>query len=542
MRTIRRCRILGALLLMILLSAVALPSRAFAQTYDDLWSDEGVRAESFSQIDESARTINISTPEELGLLAYEVNVNRKTYEGYTVTLTADIDLDGHAWDPIGYGRGSAASEAMPNSFKGAFDGAGFTIRNMGITDPMAAGTSRIGLFGSVAQTSVRDLTLVDCSIDVVKEGTAPVNVGILAGASFATAFDHCTILDSSIDISVPDADSMSVGGLVGAMYDDSHGGHGSATGVIVRDVVFATEHGQQNPFTSACGGLVGYSNEAYLTYSNCYAASLAYETTGATECAGLIGSANVAVLHYCFYQGDEPLYYRTVPEYETEETSCSKVAEDGTLVDPVTIDGVEFVDLKDAMNAWNASNGMSDVEYTCKELGVGHDWNLTGHDGDAHTFTCGDCHATLTEAHMGGEPTCSALALCTVCRASYGALDPDHHASMTYVAEVPATADKTGARAHYVCGDCGALFLDEVGTRQVSVEDLTIPVLGGGTEGPSYGGDADVRDPGGVDDVPRADQAGGLPATADGSLTSCVLTALFGVIALVIGFRMSARA
>ena len=46
----------------------------------------------------------IATAEQLALLAKEVNsgVVGKTHEGEFFILTADIDLSGHVWTPIGY--------------------------------------------------------------------------------------------------------------------------------------------------------------------------------------------------------------------------------------------------------------------------------------------------------------------------------------------------------------------------------------------------------------------------------------------------------
>lgn len=69
---------------------------------DDLnWSDDSIRASAYTSKDEDAKTIEITSAKELGLLAYDVN-NGNTYEGWTITLKNDIDLSGHNWDPIGH--------------------------------------------------------------------------------------------------------------------------------------------------------------------------------------------------------------------------------------------------------------------------------------------------------------------------------------------------------------------------------------------------------------------------------------------------------
>ena len=62
---------------------------------------------------------------------------------------------------------------------------------------------------------------------------------------------------------------------------------------------------------------------------------------------------------------------------------------------------------------------------------------------------------------------------------TYGATDPcaDGH-TLTAVAEVPATCEETGVKAHWVCSVCGKLFSDAEGKNETTLEALTIGVLG----------------------------------------------------------------
>ena len=59
---------------------------------------------------------------------------------------------------------------------------------------------------------------------------------------------------------------------------------------------------------------------------------------------------------------------------------------------------------------------------------------------------------------------------------TYGATDPcaDGH-TLTAVAEVPATCEETGVKAHWVCSVCGKLFSDAEGKNETTLEALTIP-------------------------------------------------------------------
>jgi len=50
-------------------------------------------------------------------------------------------------------------------------------------------------------------------------------------------------------------------------------------------------------------------------------------------------------------------------------------------------------------------------------------------NGGIHSANCSACNVTWTESHAGGEATCSTLAVCESCKASYGELDADNHES-----------------------------------------------------------------------------------------------------------------
>ncbi len=55
--------------------------------------------------------------------------------------------------------------------------------------------------------------------------------------------------------------------------------------------------------------------------------------------------------------------------------------------------------------------------------------------------------------------------------------EPAHVHDLQFVDEVPATTEATGVRAHYECSGCGKLFSDAMGTVEVTMEDLIIPII-----------------------------------------------------------------
>ncbi len=51
------------------------------------------------------------------------------------------------------------------------------------------------------------------------------------------------------------------------------------------------------------------------------------------------------------------------------------------------------------------------------------------------------------------------------------------HSNLNAFAEVPATTESTGTKAHYVCDNCGKIFLDESATQETDLASLTIGKL-----------------------------------------------------------------
>ena len=82
------------------------------------------------------------------------------------------------------------------------------------------------------------------------------------------------------------------------------------------------------------------------------------------------------------------------------------------------------------------------------------------------------------KANQGYEYTDAMFAIDNVTM-TYGVTDPcaDGH-TLTAVAEVPATCEETGVKAHWVCSVCGKLFSDAEGKNETTLEALTIGALG----------------------------------------------------------------
>ena len=98
--------------------------------------------------------------------------NGNTYAGKYVKLTADIDLEGEEWTPIGY---------MGKTFKGNFDGGNKTIKNLVITKTLvnSAENNGIGFFGRTDDSAViMNLTIENADI------TGSLYVGAVVGMGY----------------------------------------------------------------------------------------------------------------------------------------------------------------------------------------------------------------------------------------------------------------------------------------------------------------------------------------------------------------------
>ena len=136
-----------------------------------------------SAADDDTEKINIGTASELLAFAKRVNDTKDTAaNSATVTLTADIDLTGKTWTPIG----NAAAVA----FAGTFNGNGHTISGIDFTDNTAAEDQTpsykggsIGVFGFLKGT-VNELVVSDSTFFV---GGTNAKVGAIAGSATATS-------------------------------------------------------------------------------------------------------------------------------------------------------------------------------------------------------------------------------------------------------------------------------------------------------------------------------------------------------------------
>ena len=150
-----------------------------------------------------------------------------------ITLTADIDLTGKNWTPIG--------TSFSNKYTGTFDGGGHTIKGLTVTTY----DQFVGLFGSIGNAgTVKNVMMEDVQI------TSNRSSGFAGGVA---GYSDGTIENCSVSGSV--SGTMYVGGVVGAQWE------GSITGCSSSATVKGMVH---------VGGVVGQTNGS-ATLTACYA-------------------------------------------------------------------------------------------------------------------------------------------------------------------------------------------------------------------------------------------------------------------------------
>lgn len=213
--------------------------------------------------------------------------------GKSFVLTADIDLGGVDWTPIG-----TCVNYYTESFTGTFDGQGHTIANLTYAAPASWSA---GLFGCIHNAQITDInmtggnvsgsqyvgllvginewsTISNCHVSGEASGTAATyygatDIGLLAGSNWYGTVTRC----SSTGLARGDG---RVGGLVG----DSPGSIRSC---------FSSA---QITGTASLGGLVGVAEG---DIANCYSSGA---VRGDSTVGGLVGDGSGSVVN-CYSSG-----------------------------------------------------------------------------------------------------------------------------------------------------------------------------------------------------------------------------------------------
>ena len=188
-----------------------------------------------------------------------------------ITLTADIDLTGKDWTPIG--------TSYSNKYTGTFDGGGHTIKGLTVT----TNDGNVGLFGYLNRAGTVKNVVME-GIQITNNQINGGSIGGVVGFSWGGTIENCSVSGSV-------SGTVYVGGVVGAQWDGSITGCSSS----------ATVKGMVN-----VGGVVGQTN-GNTTLTACYATgNVTLEIDPKKNIAGgsLVGFNGGSSLLACYATGN----------------------------------------------------------------------------------------------------------------------------------------------------------------------------------------------------------------------------------------------
>ena len=217
--------------------------------------------------DSNTKTYTVYNADGLMNIAELVNGGKTDIN---ITLTADIDLTGKNWTPIG--------TDYDNSYKGTFDGGGHTITGLTFT----TNDEYVGLFGWLNRAGTVKNVVME-GVQITSHQIYGGSIGGVVGYSWGT-IENCSVSGSV-------SGTVYVGGVVGAQIGGSITGCSSS----------ATVKG-----TVDVGGVAGQTNSS-ATLTACYATgNVTIEINPAKNIAGgsLVGfNAGSSVLA-CYATGN----------------------------------------------------------------------------------------------------------------------------------------------------------------------------------------------------------------------------------------------
>ena len=343
------------------------------------------------------------------------NQPQNSLTGKTVTLKSDINLEGYRWYPIG-------------DFVGIFDGENHRISNIYMNSETG------GLFGSAGNF---DRVVVVKNV-ILEGGTISCGRGY-GGGLIGLAHTNCEISNCHVSTTIHSKYNVPTGALCGEVQT---GWSLTMPTILVSNCsASGTVYGG-----SQCGNLIG-SVLGNVVIRNCYATGDVYpasEITGEVSCRGVMIGSFVeweGMVNNCFSTG---MAYNCLPtEMNMSNSSCygkvlgclsfsqpnihylygqnnvnAGLAEFGldgfsnnslfthsgtanSLLSPVSIDGTNYSDLLDALNAWVVLQNDTALRTWVLDT-------LTGHPvfGDFYVPSCyTPTDLIVSQATTVGDPT-----------------------------------------------------------------------------------------------------------------------------------------
>jgi len=225
-------------------------------------------------------TFYIADDKQLGGLSKLTNLSKNPvdFQGKTIVLTGNIDMGGKNFRPIG-------------PFSGTFDGKGFSISNLVITDYKGG-----ALFSEVTMGKIMNLTVNVQKVENKKNSGDIVIAGGLVGMGMGITIENCGVNIKEGVIANPDKGITYAGGLI-AIVDGVPMMNSAINNCYVNGNVTISS-GSAGGYNGGLVGVVGMSlMKATLNINNSYYNGNISATAGGTDnlmVGGLVGGCGLS--------------------------------------------------------------------------------------------------------------------------------------------------------------------------------------------------------------------------------------------------------
>lgn len=161
---------------------------------------QGTNPETWTVVPDTPQVSVVKNGESVGqimsLALFRDKVNAgNTYEGYTITLLVDVDLENVAWTPIG---------TAEHPFSGTFDGNSKTITGLTVS-----ANGNLGLFGVSQDSELKNFTIDNANISGSGDNSA-----LVSGVAFRTTISGVNVINSTLNM----VGGERIGGITGGNY------------------------------------------------------------------------------------------------------------------------------------------------------------------------------------------------------------------------------------------------------------------------------------------------------------------------------------
>ena len=368
----------------------------------------------------------IGTAEQLKLFRDIVNGagGQTQNRGACAVLTAAIDLNNEPWTPIGN-----FTEGNKIYYEGTFDGGGHTISGLNVTGKFRCAS----LFGAVKGGTIKNLTVAGNVSHNYNSTGLDCHVGGIVGS----ALDAATIENCSNNCSVTGGSGDFIGGIAGSNIDNAR-------------IIDCYNVGTITGTFDGTGGVTGINMG---TISNCYNVG----TVKGSHAVGEIVGDNNGTVENCYYLAGTNL------NAVGQNNSNGNITKTESKTAANFANGTVLALLKaDRDNSpWDSCQYVAAAKITLPVFkGQGdaheHNGNWTSNGDGTHSRHC-TCNAVETVNCSGGKATCTAKAVCEVCKAEYGEKLPHDFTAETVNAKYLKSAATCTEKAVYYksCAVCG---------------------------------------------------------------------------------------